>query len=132
MGLFDFFSSKKKKESQEAMKFIAMYAQHQAESREGSVDADELPNGVGLFGLVVTNPIPTRSVTGSEQYLSNLKTLTGVRVKHHRLGSTSAKEITNGMIDMYRISAEGQEVTIYLCPYHKRNSGKAPAGFMLS
>lgn len=109
-----------------------MFAQHQAESREGSVDVDELPNGVGPFGLAVTNPIPTRNVSGSEAYLSRLKTLSEASVEFHRAGSTSAKEITSGMIDVYRISAGGQVATLYICPYHKRNSGKAPDGFKLS
>lgn len=41
--------------------------------------------------------------------------------------------MTSGMIDMYQLSADGQAVaTIYVCPYHKRNSGKAPDGFYLA
>jgi hypothetical protein len=132
MGLFDFFSGKKRKEEQEAMEMLALYMQHQSDSREGSVDADELPNGIGPFGLVNTNPIPTRNVNGSNDYLSRLRTIRGSRLESHRVGSTSAEEITSGMIDMYVVSADGKEVTLYICPYHQRTSGKAPDGFILT
>lgn len=131
-GLFDFFGGKKRKEEKEAMELLSMFAQHQAESRQGAVDADELPSGVGPFGLVKTNPIPTRNVRGSEDYLSRLRTIRGTRLETQRVGSTSAKEITSGMIDMYVVRADGQEVRLYICPYHKRTSGKAPDGFILT
>lgn len=132
MGLFDLFSGKKRKEEEEAQEFLSMLIKHQAESREGSVDADELPNGVGSFGLAVTNPIPTRNVPGSNEYLSRLRTMRGTPLETSRVGSTSAKEITNGMIDIYVVNADGQETTLYICPYHKRNSHKAPDGFILT
>jgi hypothetical protein len=132
MGLFDFLGGKKRKEEKEAMEFLAMLAKHQADARQGAVDADELPNGVGPFGLVKTNPIPTRNVRGSDDYLSRLRTMRGTRLEAQRVGSTSAEEITSGMIDMYVVSADGQEVRLYLCPYHKRTSGKAPDGFILT
>jgi len=132
MGLFDFLGGKKRKEEKEAMELIAMFAKHQADSRQGAVDADELPNGVGPFGLVKTNPIPTRNVRGSDEYLSRLRTIRGTRLETQRVGSTSAKEITSGMIDMYVVRADGQEVRLYICPYHKRTSGKAPDGFILT
>jgi hypothetical protein len=33
---------------------------------------------------------------------------------------------------MYSITSGGVSLgTVYLCPYHKRNSGKAPEGFRL-
>ncbi len=132
MGLFDFFGGKKRKEEKEAMEMLALYMQHQFDSRQGSVDTDELPNGIGPFGLVKTNPIPTRNVNGSNDYLSRLRTMRGSRVESRRVGSTGAEEITNGMIDIYVVSADGQEATLYICPYHKRTSGKAPDGFILT
>jgi hypothetical protein len=49
------------------------------------------------------------------------------------MGSTSAEDVTSGMIDIYQLSADGQPVAkIYVCPYHKRNSAKAPEGFYLA
>jgi hypothetical protein len=132
MGLFDFFGSKKRKEEQDAMELFAMFAKHQADSRKGAVDADELPNGVGPFGLVNTNPIPTQNVRGSNDYLSRLRTMRGSPLETNRIGSTSAEGISTGMIDVYVIKADGQEVTLYLCPYHNRTSRKAPEGFILT
>lgn len=132
MGLFDLFGGKKRKEEKEAMEMLALYMKHQSDSREGSVDTDELPNGIGPFGLVKTNPIPAKNVNGSNDYLSRLRTMRGSRPETRRIGSTSAKEITSGMIDMYVVSADGQEVTLYICPYHKRTSGRAPDGFILT
>jgi hypothetical protein len=91
------------------------------------------PNGYGPFGLSKTNPIPTRGVPGSNEYLARLRTKEGRSVESSRLGSTSAKDVTSGMIDMYNISSGGVSLgTVYLCPYHKRNSEKAPEGFRLA
>lgn len=132
MGLFDFFG-KKKKEEQEAAELLNAIIQYQVESRKDGVDTDEIPNGYGPFGLSKTNPIPTRGVPGSNEYLARLRTKEGRSVESSRLGSTSAKDVTSGMIDMYNVSSGGVSLgTVYLCPYHKRNSEKAPEGFRLA
>jgi hypothetical protein len=100
---------------------------------EGAVDADALPNGRGEFGLEKTNPIPTESIWGSEAYLRRLTTLQGGMVSASRVGSTSS-DVTYGMIDMYAITGEHGESlgTIFICPYHKRTSNRAPKGFKLA
>jgi len=132
MGLFDFFG-KRKKEEQEAAELLNAIIQYQVESRKDGVDTDEIPNGYGPFGLSKTNPIPTRGVPGSNEYLARLRTKEGRSVESSRLGSTSAKDVTSGMIDMYNVSSGGVSLgTVYLCPYHKRNSEKAPEGFRLA
>lgn len=132
MGLFDFFG-KKKKEEAEAAELLKAIMQFQVEARADGVDTDDIPKAYGPFGLCNTNPIPTRSVVGSEAYLERLRTKDGRRVTANRLGSTSAEDVTSGMIDIYQLSADGQAVgTIYVCPYHKRNSAKAPDGFLLA
>lgn len=132
MGLFDFFG-KKKKEEQEAAELLNAIIQYQVESRKDGVDTDEIPNGYGPFGLSKTNPIPTRGVPGSNEYIARLRTKDGRSVESSRLGSTSAKDVTSGMIDMYNVSSGGVSLgTVYLCPYHKRNSEKAPEGFRLA
>lgn len=132
MGLFDFFG-KKKKEDQEAAELLNAIIQYQVESRKDGVDTDEIPNGYGPLGLSKTNPIPTRGVPGSNEYLARLRTKEGRSVESSRLGSTSAKDVTSGMIDMYNVSSGGVSLgTVYLCPYHKRNSEKAPEGFRLA
>lgn len=132
MGLFDFFGKKKRKEEQDATELLKAFIQYQVESRKDGVDTDDIPKGYGSFGLCETNPVPTRDVSGSNEYLSRLRTIDGRPVESSRIGSTSAPDVTSGMIDMYAISIGDVSLgRVYLCPYHKRNSGKAPEGFRL-
>lgn len=100
---------------------------------EEGVDTDDIPKGYGPFGLCATNPIPTRDVSGSNEYLSRLRTKDGRPVEVSPIKcSTSAKDVTSGMIDMYHISSGGVDLGwVYLCRYHKKNSEKAPEGFHL-
>lgn len=132
MGLFDLFG-KKKKEEQEAADLLRAIIQYQVESRKDGVDTDDIPKGYGPYGLCKTNPVPTRGVPGSNEYLSRLRTSDGEKIDSSRIGSTRAEDVTSGAIDMYSISRGGVSLgTIYLCPYHKRNSNKAPEGFRLA
>ena len=131
MGLLNFFG-KKKKEDQEAAELLKALIQYQVESRKDGVDTDDIPKGYGPYGLCKTNPVPTRGIPGSNEYLSRLRTKDGRCIENSRIGSTSAEDVTSGAIDMYSITSEGVSLgTVYLCPYHKRNSGKAPEGFRL-
>lgn len=99
-----------------------------SELHQNAIDADELPNGFGEFGLTATNPIPTISVYGSDDYLNRLR-FNGQPITYDRLGSTSS-DVTNGSIDIYPVSCSGKSLgSIYICPYHRRNSKKAPKGF---
>ncbi len=92
---------------------------------------DKIPNGYGEYGLVTTNPVPTVSIRGSESYLAYLR-YSGQTVEFARMGSTSS-DVTPGQVDIYQISCRGREIsTIYICPYHKKNSKIAPKGFSLS
>ncbi len=92
---------------------------------------DTIQGGHGEYGLVKTNPVPTISVRGSDRYLANLR-FGGRPVEANRLGSTSS-DVTPGSVDMYALTCAGREVgTVYICPYHKRNSRKAPKGFTLA
>lgn len=131
MGLLDFFG-KKRKEDQEAAELLKVLVQYQVESRKDGIDTDDIPKGYGPFGLSKTNPLPTRGIPGSNEYLSRLRTSDGRPTESSRIGSTTAEEVTGGAIDMYSISCAGTGLgTVYLCPYHKKNSGKAPEGFRL-
>lgn len=131
MGLLDFLG-KKKKEDQEAAELLKAIIQYQVESRKDGVDTDDIPKGYGPYGLCKTNPVPTRGIPGSNEYLAQLRTQDGRSIESSRIGSTSAEDVTSGAIDMYSISSGGVNLgTVYLCPYHKRNSGKAPEGFRL-
>lgn len=132
MGFFDFFRKLSGQPSASDERINALKA-HQESSRIGAVSSDQLPNGYGPFGLCVTNPIPVKSVLLVESYLVSLRTMDGKRVKATRIGSTDAKEVTSGMIDMYQLSCDGRNLSvIYVCPYHKRNSRRAPEGFRLA
>lgn len=92
---------------------------------------DEIPGGYGEYGLTATNPIPTVSARCSDHYLEMLR-YGGRPVQAHRVGSTKS-DVTPGMVDMYRLSCDGREIgTVYICPYHKKNSHKAPKGFSLA
>src|SRR6218665_1244562 len=126
MGLFDFFG-KKKKEDADAAELLKAIVQFQVEARADGVDTEDIPKGYGPLGLCKTNPIPTRSVAGSNAYLERVRTKDGGRVTANRMGSTSAEDVTSGMIDIYQLWADGQAAaTIYVCPHHKRNQTKEP------
>ncbi|MCX7954434.1 MAG: hypothetical protein N3A01_04490 [Bacteroidales bacterium] len=94
-------------------------------------DKDEMPEGFGEFGLEITNPIPTRSIPDSYFYLNRLRTKNGSKITYKRIGSMRAPNIKH-LIDAYRIYENGKEIAIiYICPYNKKNSNKAPKGFEL-
>lgn len=95
------------------------------------VRTDEIPGGYGEYGLVATNPIPTVSILGSNRYLGMLR-FEGHPVEASRFGSTSS-EVTPGPVDRYMLTVAGSAVgSVFICPYHKRNSQKAPKGFTLA
>jgi hypothetical protein len=94
-------------------------------------DQDVIPEGIGKFGYDVTNPIPTNTIDGSTSYFERLYTDEGVKVKYERLGSTISSNI-KGIIDIYLIFIDGQEITkLYISPYNRKTSKKAPKGFIL-
>ena len=116
----------------DAAKILSVISQMQRELWKESENADVLLNGQGPFGLCKTNPVPTHGIQGSKEYLRRLRTLDGFPIEAVRRGSTEAPEVTNGWIDMYIISRNAQRIgMLYLCPYHSKNSAKAPEGFRL-
>ncbi len=99
---------------------------------EDGVDTDEIPHGQGEFGLVSSNPIPCKTIYGGITYLASLRTHEGNKVIYERAGSV-ASDVTPHPVDKYEISLQdGQKLgVLFISPYHKRNSEKAPRGFML-
>jgi hypothetical protein len=99
---------------------------------EAGVDADEMPNGRGEFGTVASNPIPCRTVFGSTAYLGRLRTSDGSKVVYKRVGS-SISDVSAHPVDAYEISHPNgtKFATLFMSPYQKRNSRKAPRGFSL-
>ena len=138
MGLFDFLKPKKERtlldELQDNPQFQKQKALFDAFSLmcEDGCESDEIPGGQGDFGFSVTNPIPTRTPIGSTSYLARLRSSDGAKVGYDRQGSTSAS-ISEHPIDIYSITHPNGEhiATLYISPYHKRNSNKAPKGFTL-
>ena len=97
--------------------------------RKGTYD-DQISAGYGSFGLTKTNPIPMTSTQATIRYLDSLKLANGRSITYKRLGSISAPEVTEGMIDMYNVHSDGETVaTIYFCPYHNKDSERIPDGF---
>lgn len=139
MGFFDFLKPRKQKSAYDVLVENPLFRQqkqlYEAFNKVAEAtgcDADELPNGYGEFGLTATNPIPTNTIMGSQLYLSQLCTADGIRVANRRRGSTNS-EVSKTPIDVYELFARDANVfvTIYISPYHKRNSKKAPRGFRL-
>jgi hypothetical protein len=128
----------KPKTAWDALKGNPIFQQQEALSEVMSlmsvdgVDADELPNGQGEFGMSASNPIPCKTVFGSTAYLGRLRTSDGVKVEYVRIGSV-ASDVSLHPVDAYEVSLpNGNKLaTLYISPYHKRISGKAPHGFML-
>ena len=88
------------------------------------------------FGLVPEKPIYTlalMSVDGEREYLNQLYTENGVKIKWNRRGSTSVNGI-NGIIDVYDTYLPSGEPykTIFINMYGAKKSEKAPVGFTLN
>jgi hypothetical protein len=138
MGLFDLFRRKPKS----VLDALQSLPEFQTQKKlfdamsvmcEGGVDADEMPNGTGEFGLVSTNPIPCKTAFGSTAYLDRLRAPDGRKVAYERLGSTQSA-VSPHPIDTYEVAhLTGRKLaTLYISPYQKRISGKVPRGFMLA
>ena len=107
-----------------------MYEKLRLQNEDGT-DQDVMPSGFGEFGLEITNPVPTDTIIGSQVYLASLRTEAGETVQFERMGSGEAPNFDKP-IDMFQMSVGGKRIGIlYLCPYNKRNSGKAPKGFKI-
>ena len=92
---------------------------------------DTMPEGCGEFGLDVTNPIPVDTIVGNRMYLERLQTTEGKKISYERIGQFQAPNIPS-IIDGYRIFVKGKEITkLYICPYNKKNTERAPKGFKL-
>ena len=95
-------------------------------------DADEIPGAVGEFGLVATNPIPTANIIASRSYLDSLTTSDGQKISYERRGSL-VPDGAEKPVDIYDLSTpQGDFVgAVYISPYHRKNSNKAPKGFRI-
>ena len=136
MSIIDIFRKKKPKslwdELMDIPEFKAQKKIHDAMSTMNAKDGcttDEMPNGIGEFGLDPTNPIPVNTIQGNTIYLGGLRALDGSKVNYERLGSLQVDNIKKP-IDKYLITHENGDklAIIYLSPYQAKNSKKAPKG----
>jgi hypothetical protein len=138
MGLFDIFRKKPKtawdalqespafREQRELFEMMSLMC-------EDGIDADEMPNGRGEFGLTASNPVPCKTIFGSTAYLGRLRTLDGTKVVYERAGSV-VSDVSPHPVDAYEIGhPNGQKLaTLFISPYQKRISGKPPRGLTLA
>ena len=130
-------TAKKLKENTETVEdlkksFSKLYDKLKPFMRRNASDGDEISSGYGPFGLCKTNPIPTIDIASSNKYLEKLQLKNKTSLTWERMGST-ASEVTSGLVDIYQIKSNGDNfVIIYICPYHRKNSEKAPKGFFLN
>tara|TARA_Y100000741_G_C18232423_1_gene550340 strand:+ start:830 stop:1609 length:780 start_codon:yes stop_codon:yes gene_type:complete len=94
------------------------------------------------FGIDLKNPILTTSIAESYEYLSKLITDRGEEITYERTGSYHSPSIKmkglgdqemNAICDGYNIFNQNnkQIAKLYICPYFKKVSKSAPAGFKL-
>lgn len=98
-----------------------------AEKIKNGASIDQLPNGIGEFGLEEGNPIPVNGAIGELAYLSRLETAQGERLLFHRIGAIN-------MIDVFEaVTYSGSAwFLFYMDIYHPRRSRKAPLGFRIA
>ncbi|MBA4301239.1 MAG: hypothetical protein C0433_14210 [Cyclobacterium sp.] len=96
-----------------------------------ATDQDEIPGATGRFGYDPSNPIPIHGVPNAKFYLNNLRLPDGQPITYQREGSTSHESILLP-IDQYLIFGPNEEELgrIYISPYHKKCSEKAPEGLL--
>jgi hypothetical protein len=99
---------------------------------EGGCDTDEIPGAKGKFGWDASNPIPTRTTLGSTSYLARLQTHYGKAIFYERVGSFVSPASTMP-VDGYELQdSDGNDLgVIYISPYHRRNSQRAPEGLQV-
>ncbi|RLD51189.1 MAG: hypothetical protein DRI94_06690 [Bacteroidetes bacterium] len=119
-------------ESDKAMMFLKEdFAKLLVSGNKQATSLEEIPEGIGEFGLTATNPVPVKGLVNDRIYLNKLRTVEGKKVEYIRLSSTKTQNIEMP-VDIYKISVDGSYLTkIYISPYHKKTSTKAPKGFNL-
>ena len=142
MGIFDYF---KKKDDQEEKDILQQlhdplfdFSHYLCNENEQACSLDEIPEGVGEFGIDPKNPIPMLALFGLlnqpvQIYLNSLLTEEGKRVTGSRIGSLQVENI-NFSVDKWEIvDFEGNHKNfIYVSLYHKKISQKSPKGFLLN
>ncbi len=132
MKIFDLLKIKKslpKWVSQFPAEYVEIIL-NQIKNNPQACNLDEIPQGIGKFGLDSTNPIPINGIPSNEEYLKNLLLKNGNKIRWRREGSLRISNISMP-IDKYEIfDLEGNTVCfLFLSPYHLKTSQKIPEGF---
>ena len=100
---------------------------------ENGCDEDEIPDCKGEFGYSKNNPIPINTILETHSYLSRLRTWDGEKVRYFKIGSFSS-EVSLYQVECYKIkNIKGKDLAVlYLSPFQKKTSEKAPEGFKLN
>jgi hypothetical protein len=135
MGLFDFIYKGNREPGWKSAlpKEMADMLLAEIKSNPQACTSNEIPEGIGRFGLDKTNPIPIFGIPDNENYLSKIRTKNGERVRWRRIGSSEISNILKP-IDAYELfDAAGNTIAVfYLSPYHLITSNKAPENFKIS
>lgn len=121
-------------ESNEDMAKLSSYVDiltYQEETAKKNAPAEKANLDDPEYGLVVTKPIYTQGVSGSNSYLRALKAASGESLTWTRCGSTYVEGI-EGMIDVYESALPSGKPykTLFLNMYGSTNSEMIPQGFM--
>jgi hypothetical protein len=135
MGLFDRFNKQEPKVDDWLSKMPKEFTEMMLEKIKSNPQAcslDEIPQGIGRFGLDKTNPIPVYGLPSNNTYLQSLRTQNGELLRFRRNGSIDVSNIVN-LVDEYEIyNSSGDIIAIlYLSSYHWKTSRKAPQGFRI-
>jgi hypothetical protein len=129
MTIYSYVARKRMPESMDSI-FVMM--NEMIGNRADGATTDVIPGAYGEYGLCVTNPIPTRGIPANEVYLRKLALLSGKPFHWERIGSFGAPNIKMPIDGYAIISDEGERLcTIYISPYQKVISNKAPKGFYI-
>ena len=129
MTIYNYVARKRMPESMDSI--FAMMNEMIGNRADGAT-TDVIPGAYGEYGLCVTNPIPTRGIPANEVYLRKLALLSGEPFHWERIGSFGAPNIKMPIDGYAIISDEGERLcTIYISPYQKVISNKAPKGFYI-
>ena len=87
------------------------------------------------YGYSLSNPVMTSTVSSSDAYLQNLRTVDGKSFTWERYGSYCVANIggiENVMVDKYQLYLDGKEYAeLFLCPYG-HSSSYVPRGLTLA
>lgn len=89
----------------------------------------DIPHEMDEYGYGPKNPIPTKSLSGTTEYLDSLKTLEGDHIEYKFLGKKVIPDVPTP-IDEYAIMHRGREIAIlYFNANTMINSTRPPKGF---